>query len=103
MRAKTKMRRAEAKRANQEAALLKEQTRTQQAVRAQAEAAARGGRRATRRGGAADAPAPPTGQGVDVVASLERLAALRDSGALTTEEYEAAKAQVLGGDLPSGA
>ena len=36
----------------------------------------------------------------DVVDRLERLAALRRSGDLTNEEYEAAKRQLLGGDGP---
>jgi uncharacterized membrane protein YdbT with pleckstrin-like domain len=39
---------------------------------------------------AAPAPAPP-----DAVDTLARLAALRDSGAITTEEFEAKKAEIL--------
>ena len=42
------------------------------------------------------APAPPAGDG-DVVAQLERLAALRDRGALDASEYERAKKAVLDG------
>lgn len=38
------------------------------------------------------APAPPE---TDLVASLSRLAHLRDSGALTEEEFQAAKARIL--------
>ena len=41
---------------------------------------------------AAEAPAA----GPDLVAQLKTLAALRDSGALTPEEFEAAKRKVLG-------
>jgi hypothetical protein len=41
------------------------------------------------------APAPPSG-GDDHIAELERLAKLRDSGALTDAEFEQQKAKVLG-------
>jgi hypothetical protein len=47
---------------------------------------------------AAPAPAPaaaPSG-GDDTIARLTQLASLHDSGALTDEEFAAAKAQVLG-------
>ncbi len=43
------------------------------------------------------APAP-AGSDDDVVAKLERLRVLRDEGALTEEEFAAAKARLLGGD-----
>lgn len=47
---------------------------------------------------AATAPAPaPAPGGGDVVARLKELADLRDAGALTDEEFAAAKAQLLGG------
>jgi putative oligomerization/nucleic acid binding protein len=46
-------------------------------------------------GGFAPAPAPPAGGG-DHIAELERLAKLRDSGALTDAEFEQQKAKVLG-------
>jgi hypothetical protein len=43
------------------------------------------------------APAPaPSGAGGDHVAELERLAKLRDSGALTDAEFEQQKAKILG-------
>ena len=42
----------------------------------------------------APAPAPPAGD--DTISRLTQLAALHDSGALTDEEFAAAKAQVLG-------
>ena len=51
-------------------------------------------------GGFSPAPAPtPTGGsgGGDTVAELERLAKLRDSGALTDSEFEQQKAKLLGG------
>ena len=52
-------------------------------------------------GGSAAPPAPaPSGGssgGGDTVAELERLAKLRDSGALTDAEFEQQKARVLGG------
>lgn len=50
-------------------------------------------------GGAAAAPAPaatPGSGGGDSIAELERLAKLRDSGALTEAEFEQQKARVLG-------
>jgi hypothetical protein len=47
--------------------------------------------------GFAPAPAPaPAGGGGDHVAELERLAKLRDSGALTDAEFEQEKAKILG-------
>jgi hypothetical protein len=48
---------------------------------------------------AAASSAPPTGSGGsgDTVADLERLAKLRDSGALTDSEFEQQKAKLLGG------
>lgn len=51
-------------------------------------------------GGAAAAPAPaatPSGGGEDPLEQLERLAKLRDSGALTDAEFEQQKAKILGG------
>jgi Short C-terminal domain len=47
-------------------------------------------------GGFAPAPAPPSGGG-DHIDELERLAKLRDSGALTDAEFEQQKAKILGG------
>jgi Short C-terminal domain len=44
----------------------------------------------------APAPAPAAGSG-DQIAELERLAKLRDSGALTDAEFEQQKAKILGG------
>jgi len=44
---------------------------------------------------AAQAPAPPVG-GVDVVAELQKLASLKEAGALSDEEFAAAKAKLLG-------
>ena len=41
------------------------------------------------------APAAATGGEVDIVASLQKLAALRDAGALSDAEFEAAKARLL--------
>jgi len=46
---------------------------------------------------AAPAPAAPAGGGDDMISQLERLSALRASGALTEEEFEAQKARILGG------
>ena len=47
--------------------------------------------------GFSPAPAPtPSGGGVDHVAELERLAKLRDAGALTDAEFEQQKAKILG-------
>jgi hypothetical protein len=46
-------------------------------------------------GGAGFSPAP-SGGGTDSVAELERLAKLRDSGALTDAEFEQQKAKILG-------
>jgi hypothetical protein len=49
-------------------------------------------------GGQGFAPAPATGSGGgDNLAELERLAKLRDSGALTDAEFEQQKARLLGG------
>ena len=51
-------------------------------------------------GGSGFSPAPassPGGSGGDSVAELERLAKLRDSGALTEAEFEQQKAKILGG------
>jgi len=45
---------------------------------------------------AAPAPAPAAGGG-DVVGRLKELAELRDAGALSDDEFAAAKAQLLGG------
>jgi hypothetical protein len=42
---------------------------------------------------AAEPPAPPRESKID---QLERITALREKGALSEEQYEAAKAQVLG-------
>jgi hypothetical protein len=48
--------------------------------------------------GAAAPPAPaPSGGGDDTVAKLERLAALKDSGAITGKEFEREKQKLLGG------
>ena len=49
-------------------------------------------------GGFAPAPPPPPsgGGGSDHIAQLERLAKLRDSGALTDAEFEQEKAKILG-------
>jgi hypothetical protein len=46
---------------------------------------------------------PPTGQGTggDLVGTLRQLADLHASGALSDDEFERAKAKVLGGDRPS--
>jgi hypothetical protein len=47
---------------------------------------------------AAPAPAAPAaGGGEDIVASLQKLSALKDAGALSDAEFEAAKARLLGG------
>jgi hypothetical protein len=47
-------------------------------------------------GGFAPAPAPSSGGGGDQIAELERLAKLRDSGALTDAEFAQQKAKILG-------
>ncbi|MDX2375614.1 SHOCT domain-containing protein [Microbacterium sp. LRZ72] len=39
--------------------------------------------------------APAAASGVDIVAELQKLAALKDSGALTDAEFQAAKARLL--------
>jgi Short C-terminal domain len=60
-------------------------------------APARGEVRPVGGSGFAPAPAPaPSGGGGDHVAELERLAKLRDSGALTDAEFEQQKAKILG-------
>jgi putative oligomerization/nucleic acid binding protein len=61
-------------------------------------APARGEVRATGGSGFAPAPAPAQsgGGGGDHLAELERLAKLRDSGALTDAEFEQQKAKILG-------
>ncbi|MHC9045033.1 SHOCT domain-containing protein [Microbacterium saperdae] len=41
-------------------------------------------------------PVPTAGAGVDLVGELQKLAALKDSGALSAEEFAAAKARLLG-------
>jgi Short C-terminal domain len=46
---------------------------------------------------AGDAASAPSGGGGDTVAELERLAKLRESGALTDAEFEQQKARILGG------
>ncbi len=51
--------------------------------------------------GAQEAPAPapaaePAAAAPDPIAQLTQLAALKDSGALTEEEFEAQKAKILG-------
>ena len=46
--------------------------------------------------GFAPAPSPSGGSGGDHLAELERLARLRDSGALTDAEFEQQKARILG-------
>ena len=43
------------------------------------------------------APATSAAGGDDMISQLERLSALRASGALTEEEFEAQKARILGG------
>ena len=65
--------------------LRDEVTPAKEAARAKAESIA-----ALRRGEAANAPAD------DTISRLERLAALRDSGAITEAEFVALKAEVLG-------
>jgi hypothetical protein len=45
---------------------------------------------------AAAAPPPPAAGGGDNLAELERLAALKQQGVLTDEEFAAAKAKLLG-------
>jgi hypothetical protein len=42
-------------------------------------------------------PPPPAGGGDDVVAKLKELASLHEAGALTDDEFAAAKAQALNG------
>ena len=41
-------------------------------------------------------PAPPIDASLEVTQTLARLADLRDRGAITPEEYEAKKAELLG-------
>jgi hypothetical protein len=52
---------------------------------------------------AAETSPPPAGQGTggDLVGTLRELADLHASGALSDDEFERAKAKVLGGDRPS--
>jgi hypothetical protein len=57
---------------------------------------ARGDVRPVGGSGFAPAPAPSSGGGGDHLAELERLAKLRDSGALTDAEFEQQKAKILG-------
>ncbi|HEY6771240.1 MAG TPA: SHOCT domain-containing protein [Solirubrobacterales bacterium] len=59
-------------------------------------APARGEVRPAGRSGFTPAPAPAADSG-DQIAELERLAKLRDSGALTDAEFEQQKAKILGG------
>jgi Short C-terminal domain len=59
-------------------------------------APARGEVRPVGGSGFAPAPAPAPSGGGDHVAELERLAKLRDSGALTDAEFEQQKAKILG-------
>lgn len=44
---------------------------------------------------AAPAPATPAAPAVDIVAELQKLAALKDAGVLSDEEFAAAKAKLL--------
>jgi len=44
----------------------------------------------------ASAPAPAEAAGGDLVGELQKLAALKEQGVLTDEEFAAAKAQLLG-------
>src|SRR5690606_28154325 len=44
---------------------------------------------------AAPAPAAPAAGGTDIVAELQKLAALKDAGVLNDAEFEAAKAKLL--------
>jgi hypothetical protein len=44
---------------------------------------------------AAAPPPPPAGGGTDVVAELQKLASLKDAGALSQAEFDAAKAKLL--------
>lgn len=45
---------------------------------------------------AAPAPAVPAGGGIDIVAEIQKLGALKEAGLLTDEEFTAAKAKLLG-------
>ena len=56
----------------------------------------RGEVRPTGGGGFTPAPSPSAGDGGDHLAELERLAKLRDSGALSDAEFEQQKAKILG-------
>jgi hypothetical protein len=47
--------------------------------------------------GASAAAASPAGQGTDIVAKLQELKQLQDSGALTPEQFETAKQKLLQG------
>jgi hypothetical protein len=44
---------------------------------------------------AAAAPAAPAAGGVDIIAELQKLAALKEQGILTDDEFSAAKAKLL--------
>ena len=109
--AKTKARKAEAQRAKQEAELLEQQTKAAKDARKDAKREAKAERNAEARAefnamrerrradkaakaseGTGSAPEAPV---TDLVSSLERLAALRDSGAISDADYETAKAQLL--------
>jgi len=50
---------------------------------------------ATQAPSAPAAPAAPAAGGVDIVAELQKLSALKDAGALTDAEFAAAKARLL--------
>lgn len=121
--AKNKQREAEAKLAKESTKLIKEQTKAEKADRKRtsatdssdryaaakaelAETRAEGARqkaerqaaRAARKDAKNGAPAlSETAAPADLVSSLERLTALRDSGAITEADYETAKAQLLHG------
>ena len=72
---------ADAQAADQQQAAMQQQAAAQQAAAAQAAQAP---------------PPPPPPAGDDMIASLERLGALRSQGVLTDEEFAAAKAKLLG-------
>ncbi len=44
----------------------------------------------------APAPAPAAAGGTDIIAELQKLAALKDAGVLSDDEFAAAKAKLLG-------
>lgn len=64
------------------------------AAQQQADAAAQA--QAAAQAAAAAAPPPAAAPAVDVVAELQKLAALKDAGVLTDDEFAAAKAKLLG-------